>query len=835
MKDNTDKNKNADNVERLGEEAEFSENHTSAPDEEAGFDAQHTSAPDEEAGFDEQHTSALGGKITSALGELTEANPPKLDFYKDFDQAVPSANEMFESIGKRAGRAIKEEERTRKRRVKKYAWATSGAFAAAVAIIVLVTTVYTPGAFTDWYSSDSISASEEAFDETGIDSALVAGDSGTIVDVNPAELPAPQSDYEDIYDALDASTGIDLRSSIAQAKKYADGGTSYGEGVVPEAEIGMAIPDTSNDVPPPTAASGSARSAEPAPPSAPSDAPEASGPEISPPPTAMAPDDSVTADASPPLSVEDAAPAEATAPAEDAASVEDAAPTEAAAPSENPVQAKNPVQENGSTTADSADAGADTAYSDTNVQTEGVQEADVVKTDGNYIYTANSESICITAANNGHPDVLSEIDQVTDDGQVYFEMYISGDTLTLIRNGYNNLKGKDGKVKNPTKNGDIDYPGNQGMVDTSVDIYDVSDRENPHKVRSLSQSGRYTDSRMIGDKLYLISTYDDFDYASIDRKIPRTYVPLYFDGDRQVTSKPEDIAIPSQIESMSYMVISGIDTKGAKFVSHESLLGESYTTYASQGNLYLTASKSANQREDIGRYHVEYDSDCTRITRLSLKAGVVQVESSADVPGTVNDQFSLDEYDGFLRVVTTMDEYAYVYYGENNEDEEYTEEYYDEENEDGEALSRSERDAKSIAQIEKKYGQFDWYGDAIRSSRSTGLYILGMDLKTVGEVNNLAPGEDVYSCRFMGDVAYFVTFRNTDPLFSVDLSYPKQPRVLGKLKIPGFSEYLHPYADGLLFGLGSDADEDTGEVKSLKVSMFDNSQPFNVKEKDKLI
>jgi uncharacterized secreted protein with C-terminal beta-propeller domain len=118
---------------------------------------------------------------------------------------------------------------------------------------------------------------------------------------------------------------------------------------------------------------------------------------------------------------------------------------------------------------------------------------------------------------------------------------------------------------------------------------------------------------------------------------------------------------------------------------------------------------------------------------------------------------------------------------------------------------------------------------------STGLYVLDMKLKIAGKVDNLAPGETVYSCRYIGDVAYFVTFRNIDPLFSVDLSDPGRPKVMGSLKIPGFSDYLHSYSDGLLFGLGSDADEYTGEVKSLKVSMFDNSDPYNVTEKDKLV
>lgn len=105
------------------------------------------------------------------------------------------------------------------------------------------------------------------------------------------------------------------------------------------------------------------------------------------------------------------------------------------------------------------------------------------------------------------------------------------------------------------------------------------------------------------------------------------------------------------------------------------------------------------------------------------------------------------------------------------------------------------------------------------------------NLDLIGKIDGLAKNEKVYSVRFSGDTAYFVTFRTVDPLFTVDLSDPANPVILSELKIPGFSNYLHPYSDGLLFGLGQDADERTGWTRGMKLSMFDVSDPHAVSEK----
>ena len=119
--------------------------------------------------------------------------------------------------------------------------------------------------------------------------------------------------------------------------------------------------------------------------------------------------------------------------------------------------------------------------------------------------------------------------------------------------------------------------------------------------------------------------------------------------------------------------------------------------------------------------------------------------------------------------------------------------------------------------------------------QTNSLIILDNKLKKLSEIEDLAPGEHIYSARFMGDTAYFVTFRNMDPLFSADLSNPKNPKLLGELKITGFSEYLHPYSDGLLLGIGREISPDTGNFKGLKLSMFDTNDPSDVKERDKMV
>jgi uncharacterized secreted protein with C-terminal beta-propeller domain len=504
--------------------------------------------------------------------------------------------------------------------------------------------------------------------------------------------------------------------------------------------------------------------------------------------------------------------------------------------------------------ADASDGGTD--FSDTNTQVSGVQEADIVKTDGRYIYTANDESVTILAAGDGQPVKLAEIPQVTGSGQCWFEMYVTEDRLILIRTGYSNFLKDATEVQKEAYalDGSIVYPGSMVMQDTAVDIYDITDRARPQKIQSLSQSGSYNDSRMIGDKLYLISTYDRFDYEAMDKDEARSFVPLFAEGNKQSEAEPEDIQVLPEGTQLSYIVVSGIDTEQGRMVDNESIFGGFPIIYCSQDSLYLLNSRWEDRDDNTDPIETKrqgekkiwlYDDSgmqTTQISRIALEDGRLSMAATGTIDGGVDSQFFVDESKGVLRVVATESRYYDVYKRSAeivviSADAIKAVYCYKDDPEDRYTFYRDPKDAEESDEYDWVYFDgdvpYEYYDQ--NEETTTSLYTLDKDLKPLAKIGNLAPGETVYSARFMGDIGYFVTFRQVDPLFSVDLSDPKEPRVIGELKIPGFSEYLQPYGQGLLFGFGRDADEDSGEEGTLKLSMFDNSVPSDVREKDKLI
>ncbi|MDR0852160.1 MAG: beta-propeller domain-containing protein, partial [Clostridiales Family XIII bacterium] len=302
---------------------------------------------------------------------------------------------------------------------------------------------------------------------------------------------------------------------------------------------------------------------------------------------------------------------------------------------------------------------------------------------------------------------------------------------------------------------------------------------------------------------------------------------LFADGGKQITAAPEEITMLPDCRSLTYTVISGIDTTGnGSFVSKKSIFGNSYNLYASSGNIYLTTEGTREDTADYENYTLYQYSNETTITRVQIGGGTVEIAASAKIPGGLLNQFSMDEKDGVLRMVVTENPWSYAVVASPP-----TPPTMPEAPEEAVTVDVPIPDADPVPLPDIGSTSIP----AFEESLSNAVYTLDMDLNVLGSVTTLAPDERIYSARFLGDTAYFVTFRQVDPLFSVDLSDPANPRVLGALKIPGFSEYLHPYTDGLLFGFGKDADESTGRTRSLKLSMFDNSDPANVTEKDKLI
>ncbi|MCM1246385.1 MAG: beta-propeller domain-containing protein [Roseburia sp.] len=386
-------------------------------------------------------------------------------------------------------------------------------------------------------------------------------------------------------------------------------------------------------------------------------------------------------------------------------------------------------------------SGSGAEYSDTDLQVEGVDEGDLVKTDGKFIYvcsdSAFGSSIQIYEADGKN---TKRVCHLSVDSVEVSEMYLHDDTLALVGTNLEMVMTEDGS-----------------QTETSVLLYNVSDVSNPVLYFQKTQSGNYSNSRMNGKYLYTISTMYVMSADSSDAK--QRYIPSV--GGQLVPE--EDLYCPTDVSANSYLVFTALDvTEGEDFSDTLSVLGADDTCYASENNIYIAAPSSN---------YLSYGK--TTISKYHYGDGKLDAACETTFQGTILNQFSLDEYKGNLRFVATT--------------------------------------------------------YSTRGSSSNGLYVLDENLKLIGSVDKLAKSESIYSARFLGDTAYFVTYRQTDPVFMVDLTDPSNPVVKDKLKLPGFSTYLHPFGDNLLLGIGSNETSD-GDSQ-VKLSMFDISSASSVKEK----
>ena len=224
------------------------------------------------------------------------------------------------------------------------------------------------------------------------------------------------------------------------------------------------------------------------------------------------------------------------------------------------------------------------------------------------------------------------------------------------------------------------------------------------------------------------------------------------------------VCLTANTESQSYLTVTLLDTASdGTNAQMKAVLGGGTDIYCTEDALLVAAQDLSDavtysNAAGDGTASFTLAAADTRLFAFSLESGV-RYQGSTKIDGTLLNQFSMDAYNGYYRIATTA--------------------------EDGSCLT-----------------------------------VLNESLETVGELRGIAPGEDIYAARFMGDTAYLVTFYQTDPLFVLDLSDPASPRVTGELKIPGFSNYLHPYAENLLIGIGTAGDEN-GATGQLKISLFD--------------
>lgn len=395
-----------------------------------------------------------------------------------------------------------------------------------------------------------------------------------------------------------------------------------------------------------------------------------------------------------------------------------------------------------------ADATGD--YSNTNVRQEGVDEADVAKTDGRYLYVLEDGGDYVSIVDTKTSmKKISEIKAPKDETIEEFYLTEKNKKVVMI---CSNSSDND-YVEDVTRSSLI----SKQTEGTRVVTYDVQDKKHPKKTGEVSQNGEYELSRISDGYLYIFSNY--WVAEKWKKKYPSTYIP-YVDGDLM---KAKDIYLPEGTKGCMYEIVSSINLKQPdKIADSKAIFSEGGDAYVSNKNIYYYEEEwTGNGKQEK-----------TLLRKLSYKKGKLAVVAQKTFRGYLNDSFSIDEYDGYLRMVVTR-------------------------------------------------------------GKTNAVYVLDQKLKLTGKITNLAKDERVYSARFLGDTGYFVTYKETDPLFSVDLSNPKNPKILGRLKIPGFSNYLHFYGEDKLLGIGMDVDKKGDVTDGVKLSMFDISDKKNVKEEHK--
>lgn len=410
------------------------------------------------------------------------------------------------------------------------------------------------------------------------------------------------------------------------------------------------------------------------------------------------------------------------------------------------------------------------SYSTTNIQVEGVDEADTVKTDGKYIYTLvqgytlvqdytsqSQNTINIVKADGSGSSVVGKIALGSNTNCAGMYLSEDGNKLVVIGSNYGGLLYATRGISI-----DIAYPFYSYYmqdVKTFICVYDVTNKANVVLTRNLTLTGSYFNSRMIGDYVYAVVSQP----AYMDNEtiiLPAVY-------DNQSTSKeiaPTSIYYNTMQDSyFTYTTFAGInildDSQAPTNLTV--MMGGTSNMYVSTDNIYVTFPDNTGET--------------TQIYRVAINDASLTFEAQGAIPGYILNQYSMDQYNGYFRVATTLST-----------------------------------------------------GSWIDRNTQNNLYVLNMAMNIVGKVENLAPDEQIYSARFAGDKCYLVTFKQTDPFFVLDLSNPTAPSVAGELKIPGYSSYLHPYDENYVIGLGV-------ENTTVKLCLFDVSDMNNPTEVAKYV
>ncbi len=434
-------------------------------------------------------------------------------------------------------------------------------------------------------------------------------------------------------------------------------------------------------------------------------------------------------------------------------------------------------------------------FSGTNIQVEGVDEADIVKTDGEYLYKVNNENIVIAKIYPSDNMKLIETIKLGEEKLKPLELYVDEERLLVIGTSINDIPIYRPMEKSMGKSINIYPPPYYSYSTVKLIEYNIKDKTHIKKSREIELEGNYLSSRKIEDTLYLVSNKYLNRYYIMD-DYNENITPAYKDTaikDEFINIPLDEISYFPDCIGRNYLLVAAVDfSKPEEGANVSTYLGNGENIYASTENLYITVSKyNIKPRNPIIHDSAKpndievsaYNERETLVYRFAYNGNKLYYSGKGTVPGDILNQFSMDEDKGYFRIATT------------------------------------------------------------KPKPSNNLYILDNNMKITGSVEDIAPGERIYSVRFMGDRAYMVTFKTVDPLFVIDLKDAKNPKILGALKIPGYSDYLHPYDENHIIGFGKDTIEiinkdrngkETGRTAhylGMKLALFDVSDVNNPIEK----
>ena len=400
-------------------------------------------------------------------------------------------------------------------------------------------------------------------------------------------------------------------------------------------------------------------------------------------------------------------------------------------------------------------------FSTTNVQVQGVDEADFVKTDGQYIYQVNNASVFVIKAEPAATLQMKTI--LTFDSTFYpQELFLANGKLIVIGSAYRTV----------AVDSTDEFPSS---VVRSI-VFDVSNPDNITQVREVDIDGDYISSRRVDNQVYLVlRKYPDF-YAIANggvvttaantkkkvtyrfpRKKAKALTPAVKDtavNTKFVRMAPNSIFWFPGFDEPDYLIVGSFDLSNSQSQAQvQAYLGAGDDVYASTQNLYVTSAKYSQvfPLTVSTKTAINIPTVTTDIYKFALNNGQIAFSEMGTVPGTVLNQYSMDESNGYFRVATTTNQYVASQYNQSN-----------------------------------------------------NVYVLDSSMAVTGKLENIAPGEQIYATRFINNRCYMVTFHQVDPLFVIDLTNPTAPAVLGELKVAGFCNYLHPYDDTHLIGFGKD-------------------------------